>query len=111
VIFTAEEQAHLAHIMSTYRGNGQELENALGALCLGKMYGWKVIRVMHAPASYAKYQDILDVRFNEWCEETTSLTHRHRGYQLAQKAKSFWQLMRGMETPPEGFKELKKEFA
>jgi hypothetical protein len=111
MIFDDVQQRHLEHRMSIYRGNGQELENALGALCLGMVYGWKVIRVMHASASYAKYQDILDLRFNEWCPETTPLTARHRGYQLAMKAKSFWDLMRGLEAPSEDFKKHKKEFA
>jgi hypothetical protein len=111
MIFTDEQQEHLTRIMSEYRGNGERLENALGALCLGMVYGWKVIRVMHASSTYAKYQDILDLRFNEWCPETTPLTQRHRGYQLAMKAESFWQLMRGMEKPSDDFKKYKKEFA
>lgn len=111
MIFTDDEQRHLAHIMSTYRGNGQELENAIGALCLGKMYGHRVIRVMHAGASYTKYQKILDLRFSDWCPAETPLSARHRGYQLALKAKSFWDVIRGTEQAPEGYKELKKEFA
>ena len=111
MIFTDDEQRHLEHIISTYRGNGQELENALGALCLGKLYGHRVVRVMHAGPSYTKYQKILELRFNDWCPAETPLSTRHRGYQLALKAKSFWGVIRRTEEPPEGFKELKKEFA
>ncbi len=111
MIFTDEEQRHLGHIISTFRGNGQELENALGALFLGKLYGHRVIRVMHAGASYTKYQRILDLRFTDWCPAETSLSVRHRGYQLALKAQNFWDMIRGTEQPPEGYKELKKEFA
>jgi hypothetical protein len=111
VIFTDDEQRHLARIISIYQGNGQELENALGALCLGKIYGHRVIRVMHVGSSYTKYQKILDLRFNEWCPAETLLSKRHRGYQLALKAKDFWSMIRGTEQAPEGYKELKKEFA
>lgn len=111
MIFTDDEQRHLERVISTFRGNGQELENALGALCLGKIYGHKVIRVMHVGSSYTKYQKILDLRFNDWCPAETSLSVRHRGYQMALKAESFWNMIRGTEKPPEGYKELKKEFA
>lgn len=111
MIFTDEQQEHLEHVISTYRGNGQELENALGALCLGMLYGHKVIRVMHNGRSYTKYQKILHLQFRDWCPDETLLSSRHRGYQLALKAQNFWDVVRGMEEPPEGFKEGKKEFA
>jgi hypothetical protein len=110
MIFTDEEQRHIENIVSNFRGNGQELENALGALILGKVYGHRVIRVMHAGPSYTKYQKILDLRFSEWCSAETPLSSRHRGYQLALKAKSFWGVIRRTEPAPEGFKEMKKEF-
>jgi hypothetical protein len=111
MLFTDEEQKHLEHIIATYRGSCQPLENALGALCMGKVYGYKVIRVMHAGVSYTKYQELLDLRFSDWCSPETPLSARHRGYQLALKAKNFWDLIRGTEPAPEGYKENKKEFA
>lgn len=111
MIFTDEEQCHIEKVVSTFRGNGQELENALGALVLGKVYGYRVIRVMHTGASYTKYQKILDLRFADWCSAETPLSSRHRGYQFALKAQSFWNLIRGMEEAPEGYKESKREFA
>ncbi len=109
-MFTKSEQEHLTRVMSEYRGNGEKLENALGALCLGMVYGHKVIRVMHDSSSYSSYQKILDLRFNEWCPPTTVFSERHRGYQLALKAESFWDLLRGTEPAPEGYKASKKQF-
>ncbi len=111
MLFTEAENRHLEHAVATFRGNGRELESAVGALYLGKVYGWKVLRVMHSSVSYRKYQAILGIDFKDWCPSTTSLTERHRGYQLALKAKNFWDLMRGTESAPEGFKEAKDKFA
>jgi hypothetical protein len=111
MIFNEEQQEHLEDVMSTFRGNGQELANALGALSLGMMYGWKVIRVMYASSTYTKYQRILKLEFSDWCPPTTTLTSRHRGYQLAMNANSFWGLIRGSEAGSEEFKKFKKELA
>lgn len=111
MVFTEAEDKHLEHVVSTFRGNGRELESAVGALYLGKIYGWRVLRVMHASISYRKYQKILQLDFKDWCPDTTPLTARHRGYQLALKAQNFWDLVRGTEAAPDGYKESKDQFA
>ncbi len=110
MIFTDEQTEHLEKLMGGYRGNAQELASAIGALNVGMLYGWKVVRVIYSPTTYGKYQRVLGFSFKDWCPAETELAKRARGYQFALKVEKFWGLVRGSDSSTE-FNELRKEFA
>lgn len=109
-LLTDDQQAHLHRILTTYRGDGVVLQNALGALLLGRVYGWRVLRVALTGTTYAKYQRILELDFKEWCDAETRYTSRHRGYQMVGKLDDFWKIIRGDLPKPEGFAQARKRF-
>ncbi len=110
MLLTEKEQKHLHHILTTYKGRGDHLQDALGALLIGKVYGWRVLRVMYGGKVYARFQRDLELDFKEWCEPETEFAARHRGYQMALKVEDFWKLIRGEVPQPEGYGEAKKVF-
>jgi hypothetical protein len=110
MLLTEDQQKHLLHILTTYRGDGPVLQAALGALLLGRVYGWRVLRVAYSSATYAKYQRLLQVDFKQWCEPTTEFTHRHRGYEMIGKLDNFWKIIKSEVPQPEGLAEVKKVF-
>lgn len=60
MLLTDDEQKHLHRIMMTYQGRGDTLQNALGALMIGKAYGWRILRVIYGGKAYANFQRILE---------------------------------------------------
>jgi hypothetical protein len=110
MLLTDAQQRHLHRILTTHQGPGNPLQDALGALLVGKVYGWRVLRVMYGGKVYASYQRTLKLDFKEWCEPETEYAARHRGYQLVQGAGEFWKIVRGDVPQPEGFSEVKRVF-
>lgn len=64
------EQSILQH-MKEFRGVGTTLESALGALVLGQFFGWRVLKILHNPATYRKYEKVLGIEFKAVCPEIT----------------------------------------
>ena len=83
--------------LANYRGPGTTLESALGALIIGRHYGWRVLRMMHSPSTYSKYEKLLGVEFKTVCPEDTDLSQRSIGMRVAVKLKSFWAVVMGRE--------------
>jgi hypothetical protein len=110
MLLTDDEQKHLHRILTTYRGDGTHLQAALGALLIGKVYGWRVLRVCYTGATYTKYQRTLELDFKDWCDAETPYTSRHRGYQVVGKLSDFWKIVRGDIPQPEGLTEVKRVF-
>lgn len=85
----------LEKAMIEYKGNGLALESALGAVLIGQIYGWRVLKMMHNPTTYAKYEKILGIKYRDICKEETKHTHRNTGMKVAKKLKMFWEIVKG----------------
>jgi hypothetical protein len=109
-IFEPEQERQLKELMSTYKGDVTLLGSAVGALVTGRLYGWRVVRLLYSSATYTKYQKLLGIDFKKWCPETTELSGRSAGYRFTLKVGKFWEFVRGRSQPPE-FLEIKKELA
>lgn len=109
-IFDEGQEKELHRIVSDFKGDGTSLGNAVGALVVARLYGWRVARLMYSLNSYGKYQKVLGIDFKDWCPETTELSDKSMAYKFALKAGQFWDLVRGKAKPPE-FLETKKELA
>lgn len=64
--------AHLNERIRTFKGNFDVLESALGALIIGRVAGWRVLRLLHSPQTYRRYEAILGLEFQgsfPWSDE------------------------------------------
>ncbi len=64
--------AHLNERIRAFRGNFDTLESALGALVIGRVAGWRVLRLVHSPQTYRRYESILGLEFQgtfPWSDE------------------------------------------
>ncbi|MDD5754558.1 MAG: hypothetical protein PHN45_07395 [Methylococcales bacterium] len=68
--------AHIDNVASTYKGDSHVLFGAIGALFVGRLYGWRVIRVFLSTTTYAKYQRVLGLSFREVLPPETELSDR-----------------------------------
>jgi len=90
-----ETMEQLDKAMKEYKGNGITLESALGAVLIGQVYGWRVLKMMHNPTTYAKYEKILGIKYRDICKEETQYTKRNAGMKVAAKLKIFWEIVKG----------------
>ena len=93
-------EVKIVESISNYRGLGTTLESALGALVVGQHFGWRVLKMLHNPSTYRKYEQILGVSFQEVCPERTKLTKKSMGVKAADKLESFWAVARGKKQIP-----------
>lgn len=95
VLDDATEQKILQN-MQEFRGIGTTLESALGALIVGQFFGWRVLKLMHNPATYRKYEKVLGVEFKAVCPEITEFGKKKSiGYAITEKLGSFWAVVMG----------------
>jgi len=81
--------------MSNFRGQGDELERALGMLLLGRRYGWRVVHLLHSKRTVAKYEGILGINVRESFPEVGPLTRRSMGYRVSEAIGNFWKAVSG----------------
>lgn len=86
---------YLDNLKKTYKGDLTYLAAALGALDLGKIYGWKVLRIIYSSVTYRKYQKILGFEFKAVLPETTDYSMRSAGFKLVTDTKKFWEVAKG----------------
>lgn len=105
--------ADLEHLMKSaaydFSGNMQILQNAFGALCIGRIYGWRVLRLVLDKGSYSKYQKLLNIKFSEACPERGVLSDRSVALGIADEVGGFWKMVTGEQRgkgsevkPPHG---------
>ena len=79
-----------------YSGDLTILESAIGALIIGRTYGWKVLRLMHGGSAYARYQRILQIKFRDTCPERTELSKKSVSLKIVDEVKDFWGVADGV---------------
>lgn len=78
-----------------FHGNSEELENAIGALMLGRKTGWRVLFLIHSPKSIKKYESILGVEFRDILPEEGPKAKDSVAWKVAQTVTNFWKLVKG----------------
>jgi hypothetical protein len=86
-----------------FRGQIDDLFIAVGALYLGRLFGWRVLRLVFSSVNYAKYQRILSkgmesgesFSFNNWMREREILSYKSIGLELVDKIGGFWEAVKG----------------
>jgi len=96
---TDEQKAELQSIednaITTFQGNIDELESALGMLRVGHHLGWKVLYIAHSKRTIRKYEDILGIKIREMFPESGPSAKRSIGLSLAEKFSNFWRVVSG----------------
>lgn len=96
---TAEEAKAVLGIadraIANFRGQGDELESALGMLLLGRRYGWRVIYLLHSKRTVSKYESILGIDVREFFPDVGPMTHRSIGYRVSEAIGNFWKAVSG----------------
>lgn len=96
---TSEELvAHIDLMIKEFQGDAPELIAAIGTLMVGRVYGWKVLRIITSSKSYSKYQRVLGMEFKNYLPETTEFSNRSWGFQIVTKLNNFWAVVNGTAT-------------
>jgi len=99
---TADLLSHIDSVASEYKGDSHVLFSAIGAVFVGRLYGWRVIRVVLSTSTYAKYQKVLALDFKSVMSPETSLSDRSLAYKVVKNLKAFWAIVRG-QVPIEDY--------
>lgn len=78
-----------------FHGNSEELQNAIGALMLGRKTGWRVLFLIHSPKSIKKYETILGIEFRGIMPEVGPKAKDSIAWKIAQTVTNFWKLVKG----------------
>lgn len=95
-----EEQKHQldeieGNAISSFRGQLDELESALGMLRMGHHFGWRVLYLMHSKRTIRKYEEILNIKIRDIFDERGPSSYRSVGLKLAEKYPNFWKVVGG----------------
>lgn len=102
-----------------FRGDGHDLMTAVGCLYVGRLFGWRVIRLIFSAKKYAEFQRILSMgmesgqefKFSDWMRDDERLAYRSIGLEIVDTAKKFWDTVRGVNSVPLAEKRLFDESA
>jgi len=78
-----------------FRGQADELENAIGMLMIGRIYGWRVLVIVHNKRTIKKYEEILGINIREMFPPEGPLAHKSLGYKVASTFSNFWKVVSG----------------
>ncbi len=95
-IFETELENMLKESAEAYQGDLRLFQAAVGVFVVGKLYGWRILRIVLAPVSYRKYEKILGIRFREHCQERTALADKSVGLKIADYLGDFWKVAEGI---------------
>lgn len=87
--------SHLDLVSADYVGTYAELSQAIGAVYLARLYGWRVLRIVISSKVYARHERVLGLKFKDIFPESTDLSRKSLGYSIALKMDAFWELVRG----------------
>ncbi len=78
-----------------FEGQLPTLESAIGALVVGRRFGWKVLYLVHDKKTIRKYEDILSIRFRDMFDADEDLSKRSLAFRLQDKITNFWKAVSG----------------
>ncbi len=88
-----------------FKGPFDELESAVGMFFLGRLFGWRLIVLIHNKRTIRKYEDILGIDIRKEFDPEGPFIDKSVGMDIVNGLKSFWKAVSG-EVPVEGRREL-----
>ncbi len=92
---------HIRGVVEAYQGDATVLGNAIGALVLGRLVGWRALRVVYSTGSYTKYQKILGIQFKDVLRERDIYSKKSLGLSILDEVGGFWDFCRSSAGPAE----------
>ena len=86
---------HVDKVIEKYRGNANELEQAIGVWILGRKFGWKVMLLVHDRKTLAKYEKILGIKFRDELKDVGPLADKSGAWRAFEGVTNFWKAVRG----------------
>ena len=80
-----------------YQGDISILETAIGALAVGFLFGWRVLRMTHSSGTYSRYEKILGVKFKVICPDKGPLWEHSIGLSTLESLADFWKVVQGQK--------------
>ena len=90
-----KEMAFLDGVIDNFKGELDDLEQALGMYLLGRQVGWRVLVIIHTKRTIRKHEEILGIKFREELDEVGPLATRSVGYNIVVKLSNFWKAVSG----------------
>jgi hypothetical protein len=78
-----------------FSGTFDELESAAGMLMIGRLYGWRVLVLIHNKRTIRKYEEILGIKVREAFPEEGPLASRSNALAVAKTLGNFWKAVSG----------------
>lgn len=86
-----------------FRGNVDDLFMAAGCLFLGRVFGWRILRIAFSASDYARYQRVLSAgvdgsggfKFADWMREEEPLARKSLVLALIKGLGRFWDAVKG----------------
>jgi hypothetical protein len=91
----------LDEIARKYAGSFDELESAMGMMTLGRLFGWKILILIHNKRTIKKYEEILGIKVREEFPEEGPLFYKSVAYDFIKKIDEFWKGVSGDIKIPE----------
>lgn len=92
---TDEQNQTIKQQCEDFKGQIPTLSAALGAIHIGHIYGWRVLKIIHSPATLKKYEAIIGLKYEDICPEITEMSMRNVGYRVSQQIGAFWNVVLG----------------
>ena len=78
-----------------FAGQLNELENAIGMLMIGRLFGWKPLMLIHDKSTIKKYEKILDINIREALPEVGEYANKSLAWKAVSKVANFWKAVKG----------------
>jgi hypothetical protein len=96
-----EMVARINDLATSFVGQIDELENAIGMLFIGRLFGWKVLALVHNKRTIRKYEEILGINVRKEFPEVGPLASKSVGFEFVEKVGQFWKGVSGDIPVPE----------
>jgi hypothetical protein len=93
--------AKIDDLASAFGGQIDELESAIGMLFLGRLFGWKVLVLVHNKRTIRKYEQILGIDVRKAFPEVGPLASKSVGLSVVDKLGEFWKAVSGDVKVPD----------
>lgn len=80
---------------SAFGGKVDELESAIGMQFLGRLFGWKLLVLVHNKRTIRKYEEIMGIDIRREFPEVGPLASKSLGLSVVEKAGQFWKAVSG----------------
>lgn len=95
----SELEAHIDELCKTYKGQLDDLYQAVGLIVVGRRFGWRVMRLISSRPQWTQANNLFgDVK--EWMREEESCAHRSLGLSMIKSINDYWLVVRGIIKIP-----------